>query len=350
MLDFRLPENRREGFIRYYVHQLRTTDCDPTIQMINYLFERQEYNIEQKFWMCWLYANTYQVPTAYLLFNEFPDYENVDQERLDKWNTANYLRLIYQTDCKYNKGHLGIMFKSYREVVGSSQVLFFKKLCNSLDHKENYENIRKVVMSKFHKFGRYTTWFYGQALKDCVGLPIDPTSLLFGEEGSDSHTDGMCYVANRPDQLTRYYDAEGKKHKSYRVMPPAVKRELQELADDIIAEIKTRFPDVHPDYYTMETCLCSYKKLFRRSQGRYLGYYLDRQAEDIKKTQDQGWSGVDWQILWDYRAEYIQSYFVRELNLNFDSKKGWVNTNKMHEFLDTGTLLELNQYADLENI
>lgn len=349
MIDFRLSQNRRESFVRYFVWQLRTTDVDPSIQMMNYIFSRQEYNLEQRYWMCWLYANTYQLPTAYVIFNEFPDYENVDQERLDKWNTENFKRLIYQVDSKYNKGFLGDMFKSYRSIVGSSQDRFFKSVCNSQDPRINYETLRKIIMDRFYKFGRYTFWFYAQVLKDCVGVPIQANSLLLGEPGSDSHTDGMCYVANREDLLTRFYDDQGVKQRNSTTMSSANKTELQSLADSIMDEINTRFPDVKPDYFLMETSLCSYKKLFRRSRGRYLSYYLDRQAEDIFSTQSQNWNGIDWNITWDYRKECLILDYVRELDPTFKWKK-WVDSNKMNEFLDTGTLEELNKYSDLENI
>lgn len=349
MIDFRDPQLRREFFIRYFVHQLRTTDCDPSIQMMNYVFHRQEYNIEQRLWSCWLYANTYQLPTSYLIFNEFPDYENVDQDRLDEWNTRVFPRLVYQVDCKYSKGYLGKMFKSYKEMVGPSQINFFKKICDSTDPKVNYDKLFKKIINDFYKFGRYTAWFYCQVLKDCAGLNIEATSLLLGEPGSDSHTDGMCYVAKREDLLTRFYDDEGKKQKNLVSMPKNDRILLQSEADDILYEIKVRFPDVTTDYFLMETALCSFKKLFRRSRGRYLGYYLDRMAEDIQKIQDMDWPGIDWEIMWDYRKECLISSYVKELNPKFNKKKGWVNADKMNEFLDTGSLSELNEYKDLRN-
>jgi hypothetical protein len=55
----------------------------------------------------------------------------------------------------------------------------------------------------------------------------------------------------------------------------------------------------------METCLCSFKKLFRVKHGRYLGYYLDRQAEEIARCEADGWFGIDWQPMWDARNETL---------------------------------------------
>jgi hypothetical protein len=57
----------------------------------------------------------------------------------------------------------------------------------------------------------------------------------------------------------------------------------------------------------METCLCSFKKLFRVKHGRYLGYYLDRQAEEISQCERDGWFGIDWQPMWDARKETLNN-------------------------------------------
>jgi len=53
--------------------------------------------------------------------------------------------------------------------------------------------------------------------------------------------------------------------------------------------------------------LCSFKKLFRKSKGRYLGYYLDRQAEEIAKCESDSWVGIDWQPMWDARKETLNN-------------------------------------------
>ena len=59
--------------------------------------------------------------------------------------------------------------------------------------------------------------------------------------------------------------------------------------------------------FTLETCLCSFKKLFRVKHGRYLGYYLDRQAEEIKQCESDDWFGIDWKPMWDARVETLNN-------------------------------------------
>ena len=79
--------DRRELFIRWYAWSLTYKDCDPAVWMTNYLNKRYEHNDEERIWICWLYGNTYQLPTAWVLKNEFPDYELATVDRIRWWNT-----------------------------------------------------------------------------------------------------------------------------------------------------------------------------------------------------------------------------------------------------------------------
>ena len=119
-MDYRLKENRREAFIRWYAWSLKYDDCDPAVWCTNYLHKRYEHNDEERIWFAWLYGNTYQLPTAWVLKNEFPDYELATVDRMTQWNTANYKQLRYQTDTKWNKGHLPAMFDSYQKFIGDT--------------------------------------------------------------------------------------------------------------------------------------------------------------------------------------------------------------------------------------
>jgi len=87
---------------------------------------------------------------------------------------------------------------------------------------------------------------------------------------------------------------------------------------------------VQTDYYYLETALCSYKKIFRVKNGRYLGYYLDRQAEEIKKVEQDDWTGVDWQVFWDGRKESLHE----ELYLSESLHKELYS-----QFLETGSFM-----------
>jgi hypothetical protein len=71
--------------------------------------------------------------------------------------------------------------------------------------------------------------------------------------------------------------------------------------------------------------------------GRYLRYYLDRQAEEIQQLEQDNWLGIDWQVLWDSRTETL----IPELNL-----KTGIDKSLFDSFLITGNIKSLNMMFD----
>ncbi len=328
-MDYRLAENRREAFIRWYAWSLKYDDCDPAVWCTNYLHKRYEHNDEERIWLAWLYGNTYQLPTAWVLKNEFPDFELATVDRMEQWNTANYKRLRYQTDTKWNKGHLPVMFASYQKFIGNKTQREAMESYYGHNEEENFDNLWKSIKSGLHKFGRYSTWFYLQHLKHTAGIRINPTSLMLDDyDGSRSHRNGLLF-------------ALAQEHNMDRKLTRAEYANLESQAYEILCETEARFPELASsiDYFTMETCLCSYKKIFREHHGRYLGYYLDRQAEEIKMAEGDGWYGIDWDVLWQARNETI--------DLRLDNDRG-IDKDRFSSFLNTGKLENLEWMFDDE--
>ncbi len=287
-------------FIRWWVHQLRTFDCDPAIVAMKYIINRMELNIEQRYWFCFLYANTYQLPTAWVLFNEFPDYENVPQARIEAFSRENIGRLPYQKDQKWLRGNLGQTFKSYRENLSYFKQADWFALCQRSNGINNFTELWVAVLKGFYKFGRYTAWFYLQALKEVCGLALEPTSLMLSFDSSRTHRQGLCLALGLPTETSNGV--------------------LDASAAFILDIVRTKVSGmnnlpVQPDYFSMETSLCSFKKLFRLQQGRYLGYYHDRFSEDIMKTTGAMWPGINWKLFWDFREECLLPQ-MRSVGLN----------------------------------
>ena len=291
--------NREQTFIDWFGRSLEIEDCDPSLYMSKYFFDRFEYNEEQRLWITWIYGTTYYWPTAYVVWNEFPDMDLVGVDRLTDWNNSNYSRLRYQTDTKWNKGHLAEQFASYKEFVADRTQ--YEALTQGFvgEPIADFYTLWETV-NGFHKFGRYSSWFYIQALKQTCDMPIDVDSLWFHDHsGSRSHRNGMCYAVGKPEWIDQKLE---EKQVDF----------LEAKGREMLAETKRLYPDVadKADFFAMETALCSFKKLFRRKHGRYLGYYLDRQAEEIKKVEADGWDGIDWKPLWDARNETVDKSFL----------------------------------------
>jgi len=308
-----ISKQRKQDFINWYKWSLSIKDCDPAIFMTNYLFDRFEHNKEQKLWIAWIYGTTYYLPTTWVIWNEFPDFELVGLERLREWNNNNYKRLRYQTDTKWNKGHLPAQFESYKNWVGdkTQREAFAPYLIG--EPRENFDRLWPEI-NKLHKFGRYSSWFYMQTLKQCCGLSIEPKNLMLEDhDGSRSHRNGLCMALG----LDEWYDQKlNAQQINY----------LDGEAYYILQEVKKEFPTT--DYFDMETCLCSFKKLFRKTRGRYLGYYIDRQAEEISQCASDDWKGIDWQPLWDARIETLENKLLTNR----------IDNSRMSLYLDSNVL------------
>lgn len=304
--------SRLDTFRRFWTQQLAIHDCDPGIYALKYLVRRQELNTNQQFWLCWLYASTYNVATAWVIFNEFPDYENVDVERLAAFNRANIKRLPYQKDQKWLRGHLAPMFVSLRELCGESLSTYWFR------HLDDFPTAWKAAMS-LHKVGRYTAWMFTQAMNEVCQMGWEPTSLELNHDSSQMHRGGLCLALGR--------DAWADKLHTFS------RHELDTLDRDaalLLEDVRSSFPEltvVRPDFFSMETALCAFRKLFRRERGRYLGYYLDRWAEDIQKTAALDWPGIDWELLWECRLDGLPKHFCRSSG---------VDKTQFGVFLDSG--------------
>jgi hypothetical protein len=145
-------------------------------------------------------------------------------------------------------------------------------------------------------------------------MSIEPSTLMLDDqEGSRSHRNGLLMALGLDD----WYD---------QTITPTQIEYLNSNAYDILREVREDFPNT--DYFDMETCLCSFKKLFRVRNGRYLGYYLDRQAEEIRQCERDGWFGIDWQPFWDFRTEILDKRLLTNK----------INNSKMNLYLNNNIL------------
>lgn len=315
--DYRELSQRREGFLQFWAACTDIGDVDPHLWAMQYINNRYEHNIEEKYWLAWLF-HTYQLPMAWVFKCEFPDEELASVERFENWTNENYSRLTYQTDTKWSKGHLAAMYASYHEWVGNStQREKFAQVCQG-SPAENFERMWDICIKKMHKLGRYTTWFYLQVLKHTCDLPIEPPNLYLSDyDGSKSHRSGLCFAAGKDDWVGQKLTA-----KEYAW--------LEGFASDVLVEAHARWPrfEKQMDLFALETISCAAKKLWRVRDGRYTGFYLDRQSEDIVKTASREWKGISWRPMWEAREETIGTQFA--------PRYAKVDKAKMSLFLETG--------------
>jgi hypothetical protein len=282
---------------------LEAGDIDPAYPAMLYLCERFEFNIEQRYWLAWLYASCYHVPTAYYIYNEFPDFENVDIGRLERWWSTNRKKVVFQTDRRWirSRNQFCESFVSYRDFIGdNAQEERFYKLRGD-DEYQSYDNCYQAAISNIKYFGRYTLFLYLESVAALTGLLIEPTGLDL--KNAQSSRNGLCYVYGY-DQLLCGHDY-GKENLAQNELDF-----LDDLFIDLMKAASRSDNGFTSGVWNLETSLCAYKKYHRGK--RYVGYYIDRQYDEIKKSESLITEGVDWQPLWDFRARHFRVEWLKE--------------------------------------
>jgi hypothetical protein len=120
----------------------------------------------------------------------------------------------------------------------------------------------------------------------------------------------LCYAFGKDEwaKKVRYKEDGKRKKKVYKF----TKEDITWMEDkaQLITE-KLIQKGVPVDPFRIETVACAYKKTFRDYESRYVGYYLDRQAEDIRALEEKHFDGVDWGLLWEAREECLLPRYRR---------------------------------------
>lgn len=289
-------------YIHYHAESSLAKDIDPSNDCLGYICDRYELNKEQRYWMAFLYASTYSAATAFYMYNEFPDYENVDVDRMRRWWDANKHKTIFQTDRKWIKSRNQFVdsFVSYRDFVGS---LTQEQRFAIMDTGNPYRtyNVCMNECERIFTFGRFTLFLYLDNLNFLTGFNIQPDKLNLNE--AESSRNGLCYAIGDDDLMNHYSNRR------------LTKGELDYL-DARFMELYERIqylPIQHKNIWNIETTLCAFKK--HKMGKRFVGYYIQRQAEEIQKLQNLVTEGVDWSVLWQFRKEtYNEKYTKADCN------------------------------------
>ena len=304
-------ENSIKLFRDFCINSIKANDVDPAISYMNYIIDRMEMNEEQVLWMCFLYAVTYQLPSAYLIWNEYPDLELAGISKLKNWWDKVQYNVPFQTDKMKQRKNFVETVESYQKLVGRSQKYYFDNLLSSSSPQENFDKLWSPLKSIAY-FGRFSTWNWCQALKHVAGYSIEPTRLMLGESDSISFTDGLAYAFGMTEKVTQKIKVNNKKQKIYYKWSEEEKEDMEQACSVLKNSLKL-------DNFQLETLACAFKKIWRTKDSRYIGYYNDRIADDIRNTS-RNWNGVDWDLLWDAREYCVPQKYLNE-------NKG-VNKNK----------------------
>lgn len=260
-------------YVEYHEESMRIGDVDPSNAMLIYLCNRFELNMEQRYWLAFLYSTCYCGPTTFYMYNEFPDFAGVDVPRLQRWWKNNKDKCLFQTDRLRVKtmDQFVPTFESYRDKIGAlTQQEFYRRL--KTGHPTvNYDNAYKE-MGKVRNIGRFTLFIYLELVNVLTDFKCLPRFIDWSN--AENCAAGLNY---------------------------AVKDKIP--LDNKLLKLEYVFPN--SNIFNIETTLCAYAKYMKGK--RYIGYYLDRQRKEIDKMKSNVTSGVCWRVLDEYRRETYKS-------------------------------------------
>lgn len=287
--DWRLPENRMEGFLRWLKWRLKYSDLDH-YGCNNAYRDYAGMTKEQQYWFSLIFGMTYQSEMAWVIFSQFPDWTKIDLEKLQEWNVKNLPRQKYAKDTKYNKGRITEQLSSIKksaEPFGSLTNFFESSI--TVPGQKSFEVIYEKV-GTLHKYGRMTQWITLQTLYETAGLPIAPNTMLAWDESAWSVRSGLMYLYGKDDKL----EAKGAKLDS----------------DDIdwVRGIEAKLLETCVEYldgeydvsnYLIESHLCQYKKLMLG--GDYAGHSTGDHVSRAT-TLSELWPEVEFKPFWDFHG------------------------------------------------
>lgn len=290
--------SRLQEYLRYHVDSSDAGDIDPANDCLRYIANRFELNVEQRYWLAFLYATCYSATTAFFMYNEFPDFETINIARMEKWWARNRERVIFQTDRRWTRSRNQWVdcVRSYRDLIEPycSQVGTFRTLSGK-NRRDSYQNAFRYFSNTF-TFGRFTMFLYLEMVNTLTGHDMEPPSLDLAQ--AESSRNGLCFALGK-DHLV----AGGKS------LNKATLAELDVDFRTVMSMVRSS-PARHKSVWSVETTLCAYKK--HVYGDRWVGYYIDRARKELEQMSSAVTEGVCWSVLWDFRLETYTTRYLHE--------------------------------------
>lgn len=306
-MDFRLPQYRRAVFMDFYEFHLKYgTHPGCVYFLMPYFIEKYGWGGEERLWFAFINGNTQNPVMSHIIFDQFPDFKNLDIKELNSWFDDAWPNLQWDVDRRYQKKDFVASVEKYRKDTDGEQLEYFKNILTGYEY-ENFEKAWALVRKEFLGFGRLAAFSYLEYLK-IMGIPLDCNNLFLEDmSGSESHRNGLAIVLGRDD-----LDFHHEKPK----YAPGQLQWLKEEAHKLLEEAAERFKNesfiFDVSYFTLESLFCTYKSWHRRSR-RYPNVYADMLHDRIR-WGERHWPNYDFAPFWDARREVLPEYLRQEDN------------------------------------
>jgi len=320
--DWRLPENKREAFLRFYEFHLKYQSHPGCVYaLLPALADAFDLDDEQKAWLVWLNGNTQNAVTSMLLLEAAPRPQDW-HKAVDFWND-NFKKLEWDTDRRHQKSKFGEATESWFMDYSFGAADFWQQ-------GFGWDTVWEYAFKQPY-LGRLSAWSMIEYARILFGssVPDASTMMLEDKSGSKSHRNGTAVVAGYD---ATYWDAD---------TPDmlGILDDLNDYAEGLLEEAHTAFglPDV--SRLTLESALCTFKS-WHKPNRRYPNVYSDMMYQRIKKAEAR--FGRTFDLLWEARRLHLPEYLRLEDNL-YDPGLAPV---KQNWFLETGEIILIHRDWD----
>lgn len=274
MTDWRLPQNRRTAFTRFYsMHLKYATHPGCVYFWLPAIANAYDMDDDQLAWLVWLNGNTENPVTSLLLLEAAPT-PNDWEDAVTFWN-ENFTKLEWDTDRRHQKSKFGVATQQWVERFPDPAAGWAKA------GMLGWEDTWRYALSQPY-MGRLSAWSMLEYAQILFGdaIPDADTLLLEDKSGSRSHRNGLALMAG--------HDAV-----YWEETPSDLLPELESLGESLLAEVPGS------SRLTLESALCTWKS-WHKPNRRYPNVYADMAYYRLKKAESR--FGDRFGLLWDARA------------------------------------------------
>lgn len=331
MKDWRLPENRREGFHRFYTFQLKYRAHPGCVHaLLPFIADAFKLDEDQRAWLVWLNGNTENAVTSLMLLEVAPTPREW-AAAVAFWN-VNFKKLEWDTDRRHQKSKFGEATERWFMEYGHKPARqWFQAGARGWDDTWRFATNQPYM-------GRMSSWSMIEYARILLGSDIpDADTLMLGDmSGSRSHRNGLAVVAGYD---AAHWDAD---------IPfiLGIEPELEHLGEDLLDEAIERNSGApwerDVNRLSLESALCTYKSHYKPNR-RYANVYSDMMYNRIRKAETRFSRTFD--MLWDARQVHLP---ITRLRLEDTPHDPGLASVKQNHFLETGQHVMIGyEFADM---
>lgn len=285
----------KADYLEYHRNNSKLFEIDTHLDAAVWFADKYNLDIEQRCWLSFLTAICETTPTSIYLFRHFPSMETTTAERLQEFCDRNRGAMAFQYDVRWILYEIGKVFLSYKQIIGSDKQ---SSILNSLAKGATKETRYFAFCNHFkcYRFGTYVFMLYTELLHYLCGIDFE---AVIDPRTNHSVRSGLIYACGFEDFM---HCTQKNGIKPTDVEIRLLKSELSEIINNVR---KLDIIKRHKSTWAIETTLCTYNKT--KHGRRYLGFYKNRQAKEIKRLVDYTnniGEKFDWQPLIEYHNNW----------------------------------------------